>query len=184
MTRRILLSLVLLAAAPLAAQADPFNYTFIEGGYTNVNPQHGGSSLTGLTVDGDYAFDPAWHALAGYTHVSCCGGSENDIFAGVGWNTQLTNILGLYVEGEALNLNRSGGGGSDTGWAANGGLRAQLADKFELDGFVTHSSVSGNTENTLGVRALFDMDPHWHLFASYANNSDEDTIMAGVRFTF
>jgi hypothetical protein len=184
MTRRILLSLVMLAAAPLAAQADPFNYTYVEGGYTSVNPQHGGSTLSGLGVDGDYAFDPDWHALAAYSHVSCCGFHEDDLSGGVGWNTRLTPILGLYVEGEILNVSRSGGGGSDTGWQADGGLRAQLADRFELDGFVDHTSVDGNSENTLGVRALFDMDTHWHLFASYANNSDADTIMAGVRYTF
>ena len=182
MMRRILLAGLLLAVAPLAC-ADGFNYTYLEGGYISVSPQHGGSSLSGVSVDGDYAFDPAWHALAGYSHVSCCGVSDNDLFAGVGWNTSLASHVDLFVEGEFLNQNHSGNG-SDTGWGATGGLRAQLAERFELDGFVTHTDVNSNTENTVGVRGLFDIDRFWHIYASYANNSDADTFMLGVRYTF
>ena len=50
MLKRILLSTILLAAAPLAAYADNFDYTYVEGAYTSVSPQHG--NTTSLTITG------------------------------------------------------------------------------------------------------------------------------------
>lgn len=182
MLRCILLSLLMLA--PLAAHAaDPFKYTYVEGGYASINPSGGGSSLTGFAVDGSYALNPDWHGLAGYEHVSCCGVSENVLNVGVGWNTALADKLDLYINGEFLSTDVTGPG-THTGWAGEGGLRAALAERFELDGFANHSDVNSQTENTLGIRALYGIDMYWHLFASYSNNSDVDTFMVGVRYVF
>jgi hypothetical protein len=184
MLKRILLSTILLAAAPLAAYADNFDYTYVEGAYTSVSPQHGDTtSLTGATVDGSYALNPSWHAFAGFDHVSCCDASENDLAAGAGWNTDIADNIGLFIDGEFLNQNHSGSG-NNTGWGAIGGLRAQLAVPFELDGFVSHTDINSTTENTIGVRALYSIDKFWHIFASYANNSDANTFMVGVRYVF
>lgn len=195
MLKRIFLALVLLCAMPLAAQADPqpFKYTYVEGGFTSVNPSTSAppsinpagssSSRTGLEVDGSYALNPDWHAIASVTHVSCCGVSQNDFTAGVGWNTSLADNLDLYINGEVISSDVTGAG-THTGWGAEGGLRAALAEHFELDGFVNHSDINSNTENTIGVRGLYGIDMFWHLFASYTNNSDEDVFMVGVRYVF
>jgi|GEM_PF-7119214 len=182
MLKRALFAL-LLGVASFAAQADPFKYTYVEGGYTSVNPSGGGSSRTGFDVDGSYALNPDWHALAGYEHVSCCGVSENDFNVGVGWNTSLADNVDLYINGGFLSIDVSGPG-THTGWEVEGGLRAALADHFELDGFANHSDVNSNTVNTLGVRGLYGIDMFWHLFASYSNNSTEDTFLVGVRYVF
>ena len=183
MLKRFLLPLVMLCAAPLAAQAADFDYSYLEGGYASVNPSGGGSSLTGFEVDGSYQFMPNWHALAGYQHVSCCGVSQNTLDAGAGWNTGLADNVDLYIDGQFLSVDATRAG-THTGWAAEGGIRAALAEKFELDGFVNHSDVNSDTENTLGVRGLFAIDKYWHLFASYSNNSDFDTFLLGVRYNF
>lgn len=183
MLKRITWLLILLSAAPLAVHADPFNYTYIEGGYESINPSGFGSSLTGFEVDGSYAFNPDWHGVAGYQHVSCCGVSQNDLDVGVGWNTDLADNVGLYINGGFLSLDQTGPG-THTGWFAEGGLRGALGEHFELDGFANHSDVNSTTENTLGVRGLYGIDKYWHLFASYSNNSDEDTFMVGVRYVF
>lgn len=198
MLKRTLTMLILLSALPLAVQADPqptqtFKYTYVEGGFASVNPSSSAprsispagssSSLTGLEADGSYALSPDWHAIAGVSHVSCCSVSENVFDAGVGWNTSLASNLDLYIDGEVLSTNVSGAG-THTGWAAEGGLRAQIAQAFELDGFANHSSINSNTENTLGVRGLYAIDMFWHLFASYSNNSDQDMFLVGVRYVF
>jgi len=188
MLKRTLTMLILLSAMPLAVQADPqpapaFKYTYVEGGFASVNPSGSGSSLTGLGADGSYALNPDWHAIASVMHVSCCSVSQNAFSAGVGWNTALADNLGLYINGEFLSVNATGAG-THTGWAAEAGLRAQLAQQFELDGFANHSSINSNTENTLGVRGLYAIDMFWHLFATYSNNSDQDTFLIGVRYVF
>ena len=180
--KRILMSLILLAAAPLAGATD-FDYSYVNGAYTSVSPDHGGGSLTGPEVDASYAFMPDVHGFAGYQHVSCCSVSQNAFDLGAGWNTRLSDPVDLFIDGEFLSVNSSGNG-SDTGWGATGGLRFQVARMFELDGFVTHTDVSGDTQNTLGARGLFSLDEHWRLFASYANNSDADTFMIGARYAF
>jgi hypothetical protein len=197
MLKRILILVAAAFAWPLAAsaadEAPQFAYTYVEGGYASINPSTsappsvnplgGSSSLTGFEADGSYAFDPNWHGIAGYEHVSCCGVSANVFNAGAGWNTSLAEKLDLYINGEFLSEDISGPG-THTGWAGEGGLRAQLANMFELDGFVNHSDVNSVTENTIGVRGLFAIDKFWHLYAAYSNNSDQDTFLVGVRYNF
>ena len=183
MLKRSLFLLAILCTAPLAAQAADFDYNYVEGGYASVSPSGSGSSLTGFEADGSYEFMPSWHAIAGYQHVSCCGIKQNTLDVGAGWNNSLADSVDLYIDGQFLSVD-STGPGTHTGWAAEGGLRAMLAEKFELDGFVNHSDVNSNTENTLGVRGLFAIDKYWHLFASYSNNSDYDTFLIGVRYNF
>lgn len=184
MMKRILMTLGLLCLMPLAAQADNFDYSFVEGAYTSVSPQNGNTtSLTGLTVDGSYALNDSWHAIAGYQHVSCCSISDNVLNLGAGWNTHLGEKVDLFIDGEYLSENASGNG-THSGWGATGGVRAALAQQFELDGFVTHTDINSVTENTLGVRGLFSLDRNWRLFASYTNNSDDNTFMVGARYAF
>lgn len=183
MMKSLLAALVLLSVLPLAVRADDLSYSYVEGAYTSASPQHGGSSLNGPAIDGSYAIAPNWHVFAGYQHVSCCSVSDNDLGAGVGWNTDLAQNVSLFVNGEFLSDNTSGNG-SNTGWGATGGIRALLAPRFELDGFVTHSDVSSNTENTVGVKGLFSLDRYWWLYASYSNNSDFNTYRIGVRYVF
>ncbi|MFI5270150.1 MAG: hypothetical protein ACHQ7M_22455 [Chloroflexota bacterium] len=183
MLRYILAASLLSLALPFAAQADDFDYTYVEGAYTSIQPAHQGSSLTGPTADGSYAVTDSLHAFAGYQHVNCCDLSRNSFDAGAGWNTKLAPNVDLFIDGEFLSVNSSGNG-TDSGWGASGGLRAWLAERFELDGFVSHTDISGNTENILGVRALWSFDAHWRVFASVANDSDANTFMLGARYVF
>ncbi|HEX7964437.1 MAG TPA: hypothetical protein VF651_01860 [Gammaproteobacteria bacterium] len=182
MLKRILLSLSLVAAAPFA-QAAGFDYNYVEGAYTNFNPDHGGNSLDGPSVDASLALTEDVHAFAGYSHVSCCSVSQNTFDVGAGWNTHLADQVDLFIDGEFLSVNATGNG-TDSGWGATGGLRAWLAPMFELDGFVSHTDVSSDTQNTLGVRGLFTLNHDWRLFASVANNSDGNTFMIGARYVF
>ena len=178
--------LILCAALPMAAQATDgnFNYNYINGGYVSESPS-GGSSLNGLGVDGSYTFAPNWHAFAGYSHLTCCGISTNNFNVGAGYHMDLTNQLGLFVEGEFLRVNATGN--SNNGWGVDGGVRFAINSQFEVDGVVSHTNVNTNpstTENTIGVRGLFNINQQWSVFASYANNSDFNTFQAGVRFYY
>jgi len=182
--KRFMLPVALWALlAPLAAQADNFEYSYGEGSVVSVSPAHGGSSMTGGEFDASYAFTPDIHGIAGFQHVACCSVSQNILDLGGGWNTKLAEQVDLFVDGEFLSVNDSGNG-NHTGWGATGGLRAWLAPKFELDGYVSHTDINSNTENTIGIRALYGIDYHWRVFASYSNNSDADSFMLGARYAF
>jgi hypothetical protein len=177
------MSSLLLAALPFAAQADDFSYNYGEASLVSVSPSHNGSSMTGISTDGSYAFTDQIHGIVGFQHVSCCSVSQNSFDLGGGWNTKLAQQLDLFVDGEFLSVNQSGNG-NHTGWGATGGLRAWLAPKFELDGYVNHTDINSDTENTLGVRGFYSIDLHWQVYAGYANNSDADTFMLGARYNF
>ena len=183
MIRRILATSLLLAALPLAARADDFDYTYAEGYVLSVDPAHQSGSPAGPGVDGSYAVAPNAHVFAGYSHVSCCDISQNSFDIGAGWNTRLADKVDLFVDGEFLSVNTSGNG-TDSGWGVTGCLRWWLIDRLEFDGYVMHTDVSSNTENTLGARVLWTFDPHWRVFAGVSNNSDQNTYMIGARYDF
>lgn len=175
--------LVVSAALPMAAQAAGFDYTYAEGGYLNESPSHG-SSLSGAFVDGSYALQPNWHISGLFSTASCCSITDNRFAASVGYNTAIAENIDFIADASFLNENLSHGGGSHSGWAIDGGLRARLAPQFELDGLITHSNVNSNTENSLTVRGLYSLTSNWRLFASFSNNSDENDFMLGVRYAF
>lgn len=179
MRKITLLFTILAAGMPLLAAADNFDYTYAEGAFTSLSSSGNNSSASGVTVDGSFAIDPNWHVLGGVEHVS----GDNQLDVGAGYNTALADNVDLFIEGEFLSTDVRQPA-TDTGWGAIGGLRFQLAPKFELDGLVSHTDVSSRTENTIGVRGLLDIDKNWKLFASYANNTDFDTFMIGVRYDF
>lgn len=175
--------LVLAAAWPLVAQAAGFDYTYAEGGYLNESPSHG-SSLSGVFVGGSYALQPNWHVGAAFSTASCCSITDNRFAASFGYNANIAENLDFIADAAFLNENVSQGGGSHSGWAIDGGLRARIAPQFELDGLLTHSDLNSNTENTLSIRGLYSLTSNWRLFASFSNNSDENNFMLGVRYAF
>lgn len=183
MIKGTLAASLLLAAAPLAAQADDFDYTYVEAAVISMNPSHGSGSPSGPGVDGSFAVTPDAHAFAGYSHASCCNFSQNSFDIGAGWNTHLADQVDLLVDGEFLSVNTSGNG-TDSGWGAIGGIRWWLMDRLEFDGYVSHTDISSNTQNTLGARVLWTFDPHWRVFAGASNNSDDNTYMVGARYDF
>lgn len=179
-------ALILCAALPMAAYAadGSFNYNYANGSYVSGSRSNA-PTLNGLGVDGSYTFTPNWHAFAGYSHLTCCSTSANNFNVGAGYHMDLTNQLGLFVEGAFLRTTVAGI--SANGWGVDGGVRFAINSQFEVDGFVSHTDVNTNpssTENTIGVRGLFNINQQWSVFASYSNNSDVDTFQAGVRFYY
>lgn len=186
MLKRIVLVALISSTVPFAAyadQPDPFSYDYAEGAYLSQNPSGGGSDLTGVLVDGSYELQPNWRISGQLSNASCCGITDNRYAAAVGYyagiNDKIDFIADLSFLGEHVTNS-----GNHNGWGIDGGLRAMLAPKFELDGLVQHSDVNSNTENTLTVKGLYSLTDAWRLFASYSNNSDEDDFQVGVRYTF
>lgn len=186
MYKRILLPALIASVLPLAAHADqpdPFGYTYAEGGYLSENPSGGGSDLTGAFVDGSYELQPNWRVSGLFSNASCCGTTDNRYAAAVGYYTGINDKIDFIADLSFLGQHVTNSG-NHNGWGIDGGLRFMLAPKFELDGLVQHSSISGNTENTLGVKGLYSLTDQWRLFAGYSNNSDEDDFQLGVRYVF
>ena len=186
MLKRIVLIAVVSACLPLAAyadQPDPFSYDYAEGAYLSENPSGGGSDLTGVLVDGSYELQPNWRISGLLSNASCCGITDNRYGASVGYYTGINDKIDFIADLSFLSQHVTNAG-SHNGWGIDGGLRAMLAPKFELDGLVQHSDINSNTENTLTVKGLYSLTEQWRLFASYSNNSDENDFQLGVRYVF
>lgn len=186
MYKRILLSALIAAALPLAAQADqpdPFGYTYAEGGYLSENPSGGASDLTGAFVDGSYELQPNWRVIGQFSNASCCGSTDNRYGAGAGYYTGIADKIDFLADLSFLGQHVTNNG-NHNGWGIDAGLRFMPVDKLELDGLVQHSDVNSDTENTIAVKALYSLTNEWRLFAGYSNNSDEDDFQVGVRYVF
>lgn len=71
--RKILIVAALLAAAPLSAQAEALSYTYVEGGWTQLQLDNGGGSkpkLDGGYVRGSFAIAEQVNVFGGYSTVS------------------------------------------------------------------------------------------------------------------
>jgi hypothetical protein len=186
MLKRILLLTILTFATPLAALADqpsPFGYDYAESAYLSENPSGGGSDLTGVLVDGSYELQSNWRVSGLLSSASCCGINDDRYAASVGYYTGINDKIDFIADLSFLGRHVTNAG-THNGWGIDGGLRAMLAPKFELDGLVQHNDVNSNTENTLTVKGLYSLTSAWHLFASYSNNSNEDDFQVGVRYVF
>ncbi|HDS1145696.1 MULTISPECIES: outer membrane beta-barrel protein [Stenotrophomonas] len=71
--RKILIVAALLAAAPFSASAEALSYTYVEGGWTQLQLDHGGGSkprLDGGYIRGSVAIAEQVHVFGGYTAVT------------------------------------------------------------------------------------------------------------------
>lgn len=71
--RKILIVAALLAAAPFSASADALSYTYVEGGWTQLQLDNGGGSkprLDGGYIRGSVAIAEQVHVFGGYTAVT------------------------------------------------------------------------------------------------------------------
>ena len=71
--RKILIVAALLAAAPFSASAEALSYTYVEGGWTQLQLDNGGGSkprLDGGYIRGSVAIAEQVHVFGGYTAVT------------------------------------------------------------------------------------------------------------------
>ena len=183
MLNRAILLAFLCVGVPLTAHAADFDYTYAEGAYLSENPSGAGSDLTGVLVDGSYKLQPNWRLSGFFSTASCCGVTDDRYGAAIGYYTGINEKIDFIADLSFLGQHVTGAG-NHNGWGIDGGLRAQLAPEFEIDGLVEHSDIDSNTDNTLSVKGLYALNRQWRLWASFSNNSDEDDFLIGVRYDF
>lgn len=191
---KALIGSLLLAAVPLAAQAEGMSYSYIDLGYNEADID-GVDSGDGFSVRGSVGFADNFFAYADYSTFGFPGGVDLDL-ASVGLGGRLGISENVDLVGRAgyaqLDLSLSGfGSGDESGYSVSAGIRGQVADGFELEGHVIHtdlgSGVGDSTGITVGGRYFFTEN-----FAAGADyrtgddiaGADIDVIYVGVRFAF
>lgn len=188
---------VALAIAPFAASADGLDYTYVEGGYANVEIDTGDAlvgdlDFDGVQIRGSAAISESFYLLGGYGSVSNDDYSMDVDFTelqfGLGYRHGLSDRADLITEVSYLRqeIDFDGFGSEDaSGGRVSVGLRGLLADNFE--GYVKGSytdggDFDGDFSGTLG--AQFKFTPTWGVVGEIEAGDDVSKTLVGVRASF
>ncbi|WP_119716934.1 outer membrane beta-barrel protein [Cognatilysobacter tabacisoli] len=187
---------VALAIAPFAASADGLDYTYIEGGYANVEIDTGDAfagdvEFDGVQIRGSAAISESFYLLGGYGNVTNDDfGADidfNELQFGLGYRHGLSERADLVTEVSYLRQEVDFPGGSEdtSGGRVSVGVRGLLADNFE--GYVKGSytdggDFDGDFSGTIG--AQFKFTPVWGVVGEIEAGDDVTKYLVGVRASF
>lgn len=177
---------LLLAAAPIAAQAEDMSYSFIDFGYAETNLD-GGPTGDGFGLRGSIGFAENFFAFADYLNQDFSG-IDFDIYSvGLGGHMDIAESVDLVGRVGYLDANASFGGVSadESGYLVSAGVRARPAKQFELEGNVIYRDLgSGADDTAVAVGARYHFTDMFAVGAEYELSDDADTWFAGIRLSF
>lgn len=177
---------LLLAAAPIAAQAEDMSYSFIDLGYAETNLD-GGPTGDGFGLRGSIGFAENFFAFADYLNQDFSGIDFDIYTVGLGGHLDIAESVDLVGRVGYVDANASFGGLSadESGYLVSAGVRAQPAKQFELEGNVIYRDLgSGADDTAVAVGARYFFTDLFAVGAEYELSDDADTWFAGVRLSF
>lgn len=178
---------LLLATAPIAAQAEDMSYSYVDAGYTEVDIDNGPTG-DGFGLRGSVGFAENFFIFADYSSFDFDGGVDVDLYSvGLGGRIGIADDVDLVGRAGYVEADASAGGFSidDDGYLVSAGVRAQVAEGFELEGNVIYTDFGGNADDTaVAVAARYFFTENFAVGTEYQLSDDADTLFAGVRFSF
>lgn len=182
-----LLGSLMLAALPLAAQAEDMSYSYIDLGYSEANLDNGPTG-DGFGLRGSVGVAENFFVFADYASWDFPAGVDVDLYSvGLGGRIGIADQVDLVGRVGYAKADASAGGFSadDSGYLVSAGIRAQVAEGFELEGNVIYTDFGGGADDTgVSVAARYFFTKNFAVGAEYQVSDDYDTIFAGVRFSF
>lgn len=182
--KRSLIALALAALLPLSAQADDkLSYTYVEGGYVNLD-----SDADGFGVRGSFEFGQSnFYGFGSYAQVEV-DGTNIDIDnteIGVGYAHGLSDNLDLISELAWVNADADGFSDVD-GYRTSVGIRGSFSDNFEgllKANYTDGSDFDGEFSGTIGAQYKFTQT--WGVTGevTFGDNNTE-TYLLGLRASF
>lgn len=181
--KRSLIALALAALLPLSAQADDkLSYTYVEGGYVNVD-----SDADGFGVRGSFEFGQSnFYGFGSYAQVEVDGTNVDvdNTEIGVGYAHGLSNNVDLISELAYVNAEADGFGDAD-GYRASVGVRGSFSDNFEgllKANYTDGSDFDGDFSGTIGAQYKFTQT--WGVTGEVTFGDNSETYLVGVRASF
>jgi hypothetical protein len=183
---KTMLGSLLLAALPLAAQAEGMSYSYVEADYVDVDIDNAPSG-DGFGLRGSVGFANNWFAFADYVDASVDVVDIETISVGVGGHYPVASNLDAvgrigYTE---VDLSAAGfGGASDDGYLLSLGLRGQMS-QFEAEGNVIYTDLSdGGDETAFEVAGRWNFTDMFSAGVAYRVGDDVNYLYAGVRLSW
>ncbi len=178
---------LLLAALPLAAQAEGMSYSYVDLGYVETDIDNA-PTADGFGVRGSVGFAENYFAFGEYTNQDLQGIDIDQLAVGLGGHLDLTEKLDLVGRVGYLDAEASVGGISVSvdGYLVSAGLRGQVAPDFELEGHVIHRDLGddGGDDTAVAIGGRYFFTNRFALGAEYEIADDAKTILVGGRFSF
>lgn len=178
---RSLIVLALAAAFSTSADASDLSYTYLEGGYVNVDGDADGIGLRGSLNFGDSNF----YGFAGYSQVEIDNTSiDIDVTnVGVGYHHALSTRAHLLSE--LSYVNADAGIVDADGYRASVGVRGAFSDTVEgvlKANYTDGNDLDGDFSGTAGLLVKFS--PTWGAFGDVEFGDGGETYTVGVRASF
>jgi Outer membrane protein beta-barrel domain len=188
-------SLMVLAAFSLsgAAYAEGFDYSFIEGSYSQIDVDGLGDG-DGLGVGGSYAFTDSFHAFGSFetgeidvdlgAPLGTFGVDVDTMKAGVGYNMPLSDNVDLIATAAYMSLDMSVI--DDTGYEVGVGLRAMASPAIELSGGIEYADVGDllDGETSFSAGFLYHFSDAVAVGAGGSWGDDMSSYALNGRFSF
>jgi hypothetical protein len=187
MQRRTLSMLAgLIAALPLATQADTMDYSFVELGYVDAEIDDPNVDGDGFALRGSLAFNPNFF---GYAEMEDIGYDRN-----VDVTTLQVGVGGRYPLGQKLDLvGRVGlvrmdvdtpiGEDDEDGFTLGARLRGEVAQRFELEGGFDYIDVDSGDDTSIVLEGRYFFVPNVS-GGLRLEFGDRDAIGLAARLTF
>jgi hypothetical protein len=185
---KVMLGSLMLAAAPLAAQAEDMSYSYVDLAYVETDFDGIGPSADGFGLRGSIGFAENWLAFAEYSAQSVSDVDVDTMAVGFGGHYGLTETLDLVGHLGYVQVDLSAPGGleaDDDGFLFDLGLRGRVGTGVELEGGARYTDLSDSGDDTsIFVGGRYHFNQTWALGAEYQSGSDTSSILAYVRASF
>lgn len=179
--KRSLIALALAALLPISAQASELSYSYIEGGYVNIDGDADGFGVRGSANFGDSNF----YGFGQYASVEVDGTNVDIDFSefGLGYHHPVSDKADFLAE--LAYTNADAGIVNADGYRASVGFRGQLADNFEGLIKANYNDTDGGGDEfsaTLGGHLKFNETWGMTGDVEFADNANIYTL--GLRASF
>jgi hypothetical protein len=185
---RSIFGFVTLAMLPVLAQAEGFDYTYVEVGYVSADFDAGGLNVDGdgFGVNGSFAINDDYHLFAEYSSLGFDFSVDlHQLAVGAGVHFELSPTIDFvgtfaYLDAE---VDTGFGSVSDNGFGIGAGVRGAVNNTFEWEAGVDYADVDGSSTS-------FRLDGRYYFTETVAGGAgisfdDDVTIFAlGVRVEF
>jgi len=173
-----------------AAGAQGLDYNWLGFGYGQVDLDDVNVDGDGFGIDGSYAINSDFHVFGAYDTANLDAGVDLSRFsAGVGYNTELSNVVDAFarLSYEWAEVDVPGlGSDDDSGYGFGVGLRFAATPELEVDGGIKYVDYGGaNGDDTaFNLGGLYSFTPAFAvgLFGSWGD--DVTTYSLSGRFYF
>ncbi len=182
---KIMLGSLLLAVAPLAAQADGMNYSYVEADYIDLDIDDAPSG-DGFGVRGSVGFANNWFAFADYVDASVDVIDIENIAVGLGGHFPINDTLDVVGRVGYTETDLSSGpfSASDDGYLLTAGVRGQMS-QFEMEGHVVYTDLSdGGDETAFEFAGRWNFTDMFSAGVAYRIGDDANVLFAGVRLSW